>query len=64
MMGVIILQFSSATMIAQPTLNTRLQDDVGYKSLHVVHCKHVLLSGIEHHCGSDVVETMQPECLI
>ena len=41
----LVLKFSLATIIAQPTPNTRLQDHVGYKSLHVVHCKHVLLSG-------------------
>ena len=41
----LLLQFFSATMIAQLTPNTRLQDHMGYKSLHEVHCKHVLLSG-------------------
>ena len=33
----LLLQFSLATMITQPTSNTNLQDDVGYKSLHVLH---------------------------
>ena len=59
----LVLQFSSATMITQLTPNTRLQDDVGYKSLHVMHCMTHSMSysvAIEHHCASDVVETMQP----
>ena len=34
----LLFQFSSPTMISQSTPNTRLQDDVGYKSLHGVHC--------------------------
>ena len=33
----LFLQFSLATMIKQPTLNTRLRDHVEYKSWHVVH---------------------------
>ena len=38
MASYLFLQFSLATMITWPTPNTRLQDYVGYKSLHVVHC--------------------------
>ena len=34
----LLLQCSLATMIMQHTPNTRLQDDVGHTSLHVVHC--------------------------
>ena len=50
-------------MITQPTPNTGLQeDDVGYKSLHVVHCMTHSMSysvAIEHHRDSDVVENKQ-----
>ena len=55
----LLLQFSSATMITQPLPNTRLQDDVGYKSLHVVYCMTYRMSfsvAIEHHCDSDVAQ--------
>ena len=34
----LLLHFSSATMITQPTPISRLQHHVVYKSLHVVHC--------------------------
>ena len=59
----LLLPFSLATVIKQTTPNTWLQDDVGYKSLHVVHCMTHSLSyavAIECHCDSNVVEMMHP----
>ena len=58
----LLLPFSLPTMITQLAPNTRLQDDVGYKSLHV-HCMTHSLSyavAIDCHCDSNVVEMMQP----
>ena len=59
----LLLRFFLATMITQPTPNTRIQKDVGYKSLSVVHClthRMPYSVAIEHHRNSDEVEAMQP----
>ena len=50
-------------MISQPTPKTRIEDDLGYNSLHVVHCMTHSMShsvAVKHHHDSDVVEAMQP----
>ena len=60
----LLLQFFSATMIAQlhPTLGYKIIWGISHYMRCIVSMSYSV--AIEYHCGSDVVELMQPESLI